>query len=73
MAAEWTGQPPDPSLGPPQPRRGDTLRDYAETLMSTLAEIKETQVQLELHGKVLVLAERNSHKVYAIGKIDYAH
>jgi len=40
--------------------------------MLTLAEIKGTQVQLELHGKILVLAERNSHKVYAIGRIDYA-
>jgi len=68
MGAEWTGMPPDPSLGPPQPRHGDTLKDYADVLMNTIAEVKGTQVKLELHGKVLIL--READKVYAIGLVD---
>jgi hypothetical protein len=72
MPAEWTGKPPDPSLGPPQPRHVSTLKDYAEAIMLTLAAAKETQVRLELHGKVLILSELGSHQVYAIGTIDNA-
>jgi hypothetical protein len=68
MPAAWTNKPPDPSLGPPQPRHGNTLKEYAEALMNTIAEVKGTQVKLELHGKVLVLREGN--KVYAIGVVD---
>lgn len=71
MVAEWTGQPPDPSLGPPQPRHGDTLKDYAESLMGTISAVKETQVRLEIHGAVLILRELGRPgKVYAIGVVD---
>lgn len=70
MVAEWTGRVPDPSLGPPQPE-GRTLKAYADILMETLAEVKRTQVRLEVHGKVIVLRENSrAGKVYAIGVID---
>lgn len=72
MAADWTGQVPDPSLGPPQPTHGRTLKEYADVLMDTLVEVKRTQVKLELHGKVLVLREKSTDRVYAIGVIDNA-
>lgn len=70
MAAEWTGQVPDPSLGPPQPG-GQTLKHYADALMETVSMVKATQVRLEVHGRVLVLRDtRRDGRVYAIGMID---
>jgi hypothetical protein len=70
MSAEWTGEPPDPSLGPPQPRYGNPLKDGAEILMGTIAALRQTQVKLEVHGRVLVL--RDGDEVYAVGLVDNA-